>query len=61
MDRTLRAIATRFVECNPSAYATTRHATSVDTVHRLLYAVILLNTDLHSAGARDQRKMTRYE
>ena len=54
-ERVLLHFSKRYLECNPSLMAPT-HFRSLDAVHTLTCAIMLLNTDLH--GDNLQRKMT---
>ncbi|XP_026322495.1 PH and SEC7 domain-containing protein 1 [Hyposmocoma kahamanoa] len=51
-ERVLVHFSRRFLECNPGAF------NSQDAVHTLTCAIMLLNTDLHGAGAAAFRRMT---
>ncbi|KAJ9611438.1 hypothetical protein H2200_004622 [Cladophialophora chaetospira] len=52
IDRVIVAFAQRWCECNPS-----HNFKSNDVVHQIVYAILLLNTDLHVADIA--QKMTR--
>ena len=54
-ERVLLHFSKRYLECNPSLMAPS-HFRSLDAVHTLTCAIMLLNTDLH--GDNLQRKMT---
>lgn len=50
-DRILESFANRYSQCNPDFFNAT-------FVHKLVYSLILLNTDLHNASMKGMNKMT---
>ena len=55
IEKVLEVFARHYCVCN--AVAITRHFNSSDTLFLLAYAVVMLNTDLHSRSVRADKKM----
>lgn len=55
IEKVLEVFARHYSVCN--AEAITRHFNSSDTLFLLAYAVVMLNTDLHSRSVRSDKKM----
>uniref|UniRef100_F1KWS2 IQ motif and SEC7 domain-containing protein 1 n=1 Tax=Ascaris suum TaxID=6253 RepID=F1KWS2_ASCSU len=54
IERIVQVFARRYIECNPERAASFHGA---DTVFVLAFAIIMLNTDLHSPNIKPSRKM----
>ncbi|XP_013382812.1 IQ motif and SEC7 domain-containing protein 2-like [Lingula anatina] len=54
IERLMEAFARRYCECNPDVIKKFR---TTDTVFLLAFAIIMLNTDLHSPNVKQERRM----
>ena len=54
IDHIIQAFAGRYVACNPHRLSPTD---TPDTIYILAFAIIMLNTDLHTPSLRDSRRM----
>ncbi|CDW52765.1 Sec7 domain containing protein [Trichuris trichiura] len=55
IERVIQAFAERYCQCNPAGAGSSQKR--IDTVFVLAFAIIMLNTDLHSPNVKPQKRM----